>query len=98
MMTETERPAAGRKRSSAARAAILEAALALLRERSYAELSCEAIAAEARVGKQTIYRWWNNKADVVLEALSEHARAVTAPETGNLAGDVCAFFESTFRL
>ena len=95
---DTERRPSGRKRSVAARAAILDAALSLLRQRTYAEVSCDTIAAEAGVGKQTIYRWWNNKADVVLDALSEHARAVTAPETGSLEGDVRAFFEATFRL
>jgi AcrR family transcriptional regulator len=97
-MVETERRPAGRKRSVAARAAILDAALSLLHERAYAEVSCDSIATEAGVGKQTIYRWWNHKADVVLDALSEHARAVTAPETGSLEGDVRAFFEVTFRL
>lgn len=97
-MTEPQRSSPGRKRSAEARAAILGAALALLRERSYAEVNCDAIAAAAGVGKQTIYRWWNHKADVVLEALTEHARAVSAPETGSLAGDVGAFFEATFRL
>jgi AcrR family transcriptional regulator len=95
---ESERRASGRKRSERARVAILDAALALLRQHPYAEVSCDTIAAAAGVGKQTIYRWWNNKADVVLEALSEHARAVTAPETGSLEADVRAFFEVTFRL
>jgi AcrR family transcriptional regulator len=95
---ERERSPSGRKRSEQARTAILNAALALLRQRPYAAVSCDMIAAEATVGKQTIYRWWNNKADVVLEALSEHARAVTAPETGSLESDVREFFEATFRL
>jgi AcrR family transcriptional regulator len=96
-MTESERRP-GRKRSEEARAAILDAALSLLREHSYADVSCDTIAAQAGVGKQTIYRWWNNKADVVLDALREHARAVSAPETGSLEGDVTAFFDATFRL
>jgi AcrR family transcriptional regulator len=95
---ESERRPSGRKRSEQAHSAILKAALALLRQRPYADLNCDMIASEAGVGKQTIYRWWNNKAEVVLEALSQHARAVTAPETGALESDVRAFFEETFRL
>ena len=97
-MIEAERRPAGRKRSEEARAAILDAVLSLLREHAYADVSCDTIAAQAGVGKQTIYRWWSNKADVVLDALREHASAVTAPETGSLEGDVRAFFEATFRL
>ncbi len=95
---DTPRATAGRKRSAESRAAILHAALSLLRVQGYADLSCDRIATHAGVGKQTIYRWWNNKADVVLDALTEHARAVTAPRTGSLEGDVRAFFEATFRL
>src|SRR3954447_5915107 len=97
-MMEAERRPVGRKRSEEARVAILDAVLSLLREHAYADVSCETIAAQAGVGKQTIYRWWSNKADMVLDALREHARAVTAPETGSLEGDVRAFFEATFRL
>ena len=46
-----------RVRSDSARQAILTAALQLVQERGYAELTVEGIAARARTGKQTIYRW-----------------------------------------
>lgn len=88
----------GRKRSEASREAILDAALTLLREGGYGALTTDAIAAEAGVGKQTIYRWWSSKADVVLEALSELGRVVPVPDTGSLAGDLAQFLASTFRL
>jgi AcrR family transcriptional regulator len=81
-----------------ARRAILDAALAELEERGYAALTIEGIAARAAVGKQTIYRWWPSRADVVLDALLEFARErVRTPDTGSLAEDLRAFLAATFR-
>jgi AcrR family transcriptional regulator len=62
------------KRSEASRRSILDATLRLLleREMTVQELSIEAIAREAGVGKTTIYRWWPSKAAVVIEAFMEN--------------------------
>jgi AcrR family transcriptional regulator len=83
----TATPAPRRRESS--RLAILDAALALCREKGYARLSIEAIAARAGVGKQTIYRWWPSKGAVLLEALAREAAAGTAfPDTSDLVADM----------
>ncbi len=86
------------RRSEKSRRAIYEAALALVGEVGYQKTTIEGIAARAGVGKQTIYRWWSSKADVVMEAFvdrSEQAvEAVPAgqeyaiPDTGDLAADL----------
>ena len=71
-MTQTEstpQPAPGRPRSNEARYAILQSALKLTQERSPADVTIKAIAEEAKVGRQTIYRWWRSRGEVVLEAL-----------------------------
>jgi AcrR family transcriptional regulator len=60
---------AGRPRSQEARARILEAALDLLEERGLRALTIEAIAEHAGTSKVTLYRWWPNKAAIVLEAI-----------------------------
>ncbi|MFJ5555935.1 TetR/AcrR family transcriptional regulator [Streptomyces sp. NPDC093250] len=71
------------RRSQRSRRAIYDAALALVAEVGYPKTTIEGIAARAGVGKQTIYRWWPSKADVLLEAfldLSEQAAQEAAAQ------------------
>lgn len=94
-MSEPTRP--GRKRSEVSRQAILTAAVDIVHESGYAALSVEAIAKRAGTGKQTIYRWWPSKADVVLEAVSTIIDTRTGPlDHGNLADDMHALFRVGF--
>ncbi|WP_031476547.1 TetR/AcrR family transcriptional regulator [Streptomyces bicolor] len=93
------------RRSEKSRRAIYGAALALVGEVGYPRTTIEGIAARAGVGKQTIYRWWSSKADVLLEAfldLSEQASRDAGPEyefaipdTGDLAADLKAVLRLT---
>lgn len=53
---------------------MLRAADDLLVERGFAALTMEGIAQRAGVAKQTIYRWWKSKVDVLLDTLSDDAR------------------------
>ncbi|GAA0242389.1 TetR/AcrR family transcriptional regulator [Cryptosporangium japonicum] len=76
-------------RSEAAREAVLEAADDLLTERGFAGVTVEGIAARAGVAKQTIYRWWPSKVDILLEALgSDLAQHLTPADGGTLAEDL----------
>jgi len=77
------------RRSERARQAILDAALELCQEQSFAGLTMEGIAKRAGVGKQTIYRWWPSKAAILLEALTERATdTLEFPDTGDLVADL----------
>ena len=83
----------GRPRSAAAHQAVLNAVARLLEEQhlDYESLTIEGIAAEAGVGKQTIYRWWSTKASVLLEAiLGGHVtmNIGEVPDTGDLREDL----------
>lgn len=60
---------AGRPRSESSRRAILDATRRLLTHMTVQKVSIEAIARKAGVGKTTIYRWWPNKAAVIMEAV-----------------------------
>ena len=52
-------------------ALILDAVYELLQERSVRDLTIEAVAKRAKVGKPTIYKWWPTKADLVMAMLLE---------------------------
>jgi len=72
-------------RSEAARQAVLYAADDLLAERGFAALTIEGIAARAGVSKQTIYRWWSSKVDILLDTLADDmAEHLTPPDHGDL--------------
>src|SRR6202050_4954633 len=76
-------------RSEEARMAVLEAADDLLVERGFASVTIEGIAARAGVAKQTIYRWWPSKTDILFEALTvDAAEFFTTPDHGELGRDL----------
>jgi AcrR family transcriptional regulator len=81
----------GRPRDEDARKRILRAALDLMNETGFAQVTAEAIAERAGTGKATVYRWWPNKAAVVIEAFRE---AITPElplkDTGSLHNDLTA--------
>ena len=68
IVAKTAVRAPGRPRSEKARKAVIQSTLALLRRVGFHELSVEAVAARAGVGKATIYRWWPNKAELVIDS------------------------------
>ena len=68
LQAEPEPRKPGRPRSDEARRAILDSTFALLNQVGFNELSMEGIAANARVSKATVYRWWPNKAVLVIDA------------------------------
>src|SRR3974377_856409 len=59
----------GRPRSEQSRRRILGRPLRLLRQQGgFPDLSIEAVASDASVSKATVYRWWPNKAALVIDA------------------------------
>jgi AcrR family transcriptional regulator len=88
MPAETRVPKgrAPHRRDEHARLAVLHAADDLLVERGFGGVTIEGIAARAGVAKQTIYRWWPSKVDVLMDTLVEDAgRHLAVPETGPAA-------------
>ena len=56
---------------AASHAVIMDAVYALLQEESVRDLTMEAVAKRAGVGKPTLYKWWPTKATLVLAMLCE---------------------------
>ena len=83
--------APGRPRCERARQAILSSTLKFLeaKENGFADLTIEHVAAEANVGKATVYRWWPTKAALVADAFaSSVTQKLRFPDTGSLREDM----------
>ena len=89
----------GRPRSDAAEAAILAAAIEVLAERGFSDTSVDQIAARAHAGKDTIYRRWPHKSDLVRAAL-DHLEdiKVEVPDSGSLSVDLGGYLTGIARL
>jgi AcrR family transcriptional regulator len=86
---ETRKRADERRRSERARRAVLRSAWTLLDRVGLRALTIDAIADHAGVGKATIYRWWPNKAAVVMDAmLQENDATLAFPDTGSAREDL----------
>jgi AcrR family transcriptional regulator len=78
-------------RWTAREAELLAVTLRLLQQHGYDRLALEAVAAEARASKATIYRRWPSKAELVLAAFIEGVRVKAAPaHSGSLRQDLLA--------
>src|SRR5580704_5477315 len=79
----------GRPRCEHSRQAILRSTLKLLQRTGFADLSIEAIAADAGVGKATVYRWWPNKGALVVDAFASVTKDdLHFPDCGSVYKDV----------
>jgi AcrR family transcriptional regulator len=78
-------------------AQILEAALAVLADVGYDRFTMDAVAQKARASKATLYRRWNGKVQLVIDALimdhQKHHNTLHGPvDTGTLRGDLIEAF------
>jgi len=72
---------------------ILDAALEVLADVGYDRLTMDAVATRAKASKATLYRRWNDKASLVVDALVAVKPSPVAPaDTGSLRGDLIASF------
>lgn len=92
-----DKPKLGRKRDHSRDSEILDAALEVLAETGYDGMTIDMVAARAKAGKATLYRRWESKADLVLDAVaclkSKDIDLDALPDTGTLRGDLVAMIK-----
>lgn len=90
----TDHPATprGRPRDVSRDAALRDAALEVLADVGYRSLTMDAVAARAKAGKATIYRRWDSKIDLLIDACNHLVqRNVPEPDEGSIERDIHEF-------
>jgi len=87
----------GRPMNSEAGPALLQAARELVAEYGYEKVSMQMIADHAGVGRQTAYRRWPSKAELVLEAFVAKADRLSAVEQGPVVEMLERFLQQIFH-
>ncbi len=86
----------GRKRDRSRDAVILDAALDVLSEVGYGNLTMDMVAARAHAGKGTMYRRWRSKDELIIDAVGRmkvtRVDLAHPPQSGSLRGDLLALY------
>lgn len=89
-----ETTALGRKRDQSLDMKIIDAALDVLAEAGFDNMTMDMVAARAKSGKATVYRRWTSKAELVRDALIQMSvnsvELKQLPDKGNLRDDLLA--------
>ena len=71
---------------------ILTATISVLAEVGYDRLTMDAVARQAQASKATLYRRWETKANLVIDALASTKGPTSNVDTGTLRGDLIETF------
>jgi len=89
----------GRPRSEETHQALLEATTRLMNSMPIRNITIGGIAKEAGVGKPTIYRWWDSKCALVMDAfLATAAPQITPPGKGPAIKELTSQVKSIIKL
>ncbi|WP_433871684.1 TetR/AcrR family transcriptional regulator [Saccharopolyspora sp. CA-218241] len=92
---DPNRPGRGRPRDASRDAALRQAAMEVLAEVGYRALTMDAVAAQARAGKATIYRRWDSKLDLVIDTCTQLVqRNIPEPDSGSVEHDLREFLSA----
>lgn len=75
-------------RTERSRQAALEATLDLVAEVGIRRITTDAVASRAGVSKATMYRLWDSKTDLLVDAVATLVSEIRVPDTGSLREDL----------
>lgn len=78
----------GRPEDPALRANVLRAAMNVYAERGWSGFNFETVAKRARVGRPALYRRWENRTELLVEAFRELSPGLTDVDLGGLREDL----------
>lgn len=88
----------GRPRDPKTDERIIEAAADLLRHRGFERMTVDDVAAQAGVGKATVYRRWPSKDDLAVAAMERlYAIEIPEPDTGSIRTDLTESYRSVVQ-
>ena len=93
MTKEPKRKSIGATRNPASAEAILTAAAEVLIEKGYRGFTIDEVARRAKAGKPTIYKWWPNKAVLLLDVYLRQ-KSIIFQNTGKFEDDLVAFINA----
>jgi AcrR family transcriptional regulator len=96
-ISSTTAPRRGRPRDARCDHAILAATLEMLIEGGAANLSIDGVAQRAGVGKATIYRRWDSKEALILDALRMTTTPIPVPDEGTLREDLFTYMDAVIE-
>jgi AcrR family transcriptional regulator len=94
---KTQSRPAGRPRDEEATPALLDVTRRLVGEKGFEDVTIASIAAAAGVGRQTIYRRWSSKAELVLDAFLDSASHQEVVADGPVAQVLERFLVNLFE-
>jgi len=98
-MVVKSRVSIGPVRSPDTHRAILDAATQMLRDHGFGGFSIDAVARSAGASKPTIYKWWGNKAALILEVYAnESERLLVVPDLGSLEKELVRLCRNLWKL
>lgn len=93
--SEPVRRRRGRPRDPRTDERIITAAADLMRRRGFEKMTVDEVAAEAGVGKATVYRRWPSKDDLAVAAMDRlYSVEIPDVDTGSIRGDLTATYRS----